>query len=421
MFFPIRTDRKLKRTPWVNYGLIAANIIVYAFTWQSSQQYGLFSGGGYSIEEIFQNAPGVGLWLWPDEPNTRLYQFITYQFLHSGPEPIPLPLIGIQLPLHLIFNMLFLYVFGNAVEDRMGKVGYLAFYLAGGVLAGLAHISDPTAGPVLGASGSVAAVTGIYLALFPMSNVTIAYWLIVFFGSFIVSSMVLILFRVILDLIFQFSGYGNTAYIAHLAGYLYGFVIGMGLLMFRLLPREPYDMLALIEQKRRRAQFKRLAAQGFKPWENQAPGSARGSETQGGTRTSPASVPAPTALDHEIMELRGAVSKAVAERNLSAAAERYVALLQDHPQQVMAQTTQLDLANQLMADGRYDTAARAYELFLETYRDYGQQSQIQLILGLIYARYLRHPERARELLNAARPDLDAGEQALADQALAEIT
>jgi len=410
MFFPIRTDREFKTTPWVNYGLIAANIIVYGFTWQSSQQYALFSGGGYSIAEIFQNAPGVGLWLWPDAPNTRLYQFITYQFLHSGPEPAPI--LGIRLPLHLAFNMLFLYVFGNAVEDRLGKVGYLAFYLAGGTLAGLAHIIDPAAGPVLGASGSVAAVTGIYLALFPMSNVTIAYWLIVFIGSFVVSSVVLILFRVVLDLIFQFSGYGNTAYVAHLAGYLYGFVIGMGLLILRLLPREPYDMLALIEQKRRRSQFKKLSQQGFKPWDHAAPGN------NDVPRAGQAAAPSPT--DLKIMQARSAVSNAAAEHNLPAAAERYVALLRDHPRQVMPQTTQLDLANQLMADGRYDTAARAYELFLETYRDYSQKSQIQLILGLIYARYLRQPGRAAELLNLARPRLDASEQALADQALAEI-
>lgn len=404
MFFPIRTDRQLKRTPWVNYSLIALNVAVYAFTWQSSQQYSLFQSGGYSIQEIFQNAPGVGLWLWPDDTNIRLYQFITYQFVHSGPEPAPF--LGIMLPLHLVFNMLFLYVFGNAVEDRMGKLGYLGFYLAGGVLAGLAHIQTG-GGPVLGASGSVAAVTGIYLALFPMSNVTIAYWLIIFIGSFVVSSMVLIVFRVVLDVIFQFSGYGNTAYVAHLAGYLYGFVIGMGLLAVRLLPRERYDMLALIEQKRRRRQSRQLARQGFQPW-TPAPGSVN------------AAAPEPTEEDRAIMERRAAVSDALSAQDPHVAAERYTALLRDHSGQVMPQRAQLDLANQLMADARYDTAAQAYELFLQTYRDYGQRAQIQLILGLIYARYLTHPERARELLLAARDQLAPSDQALADQALEEI-
>ncbi len=412
MFFPIRTDRQLKSTPWVNYALIAVNVVVYAFTWRSVEQSQLFSGGGYSMAEIFQNAPGVGLWLWPDTPNTRLYQFITYQFVHSGPEPIPLPFIQMQLPLHLAFNMLFLYVFGNAVEDRLGKLGYLAFYLAGGVLAGLAHISDPTAAPVLGASGSVAAVTGIYLALFPMSNVTIAYWLVVFMGSFVVSSMVLILFRVVLDLIFQFSGYDNTAYIAHLAGYLYGFLIGMGLLMIRLLPRESYDMLALIEQKRRRAQFKRLNQQGFKPWEH-----------AGGAGTLPpkpgqAVVASPE--DEALMARRAEVSSALAQQDVRRASDLYAKLLRDYPGQVFPMQAQLDLINQLMQAERYDVSAEAYELFLAHHQDSGFRPQAQLTLALIYLNYLKEPGRARTLLKQAQPSLTGSDRALATSKLESL-
>ncbi|MEM6459467.1 MAG: rhomboid family intramembrane serine protease [Planctomycetota bacterium] len=409
MFFPIRTDRQPKSTPWVNYALIALNVVVYAFTWQSTQQFGAAVAGGYSLQEAFRDIPGVGLWLWPDESLIRLPQFLTYQFVHSGPEPVPV--LPILLPLHLIFNMLFLYVFGNAVEDRLGKLGYLAFYLAGGTLAGLAHIVDPTAGPVLGASGSVAAVTGAYLALFPMSNVTIAYWLVVFVGSFVVSSVVLILFRVVMDLIFQLSGIGRVAYLAHLGGYLYGFVVGMGLLMLRLLPREPYDMLALIEQRRRRAAFRKLSRQGFEPWENTRPGDPP-------KPGRPAA--APNDEDQALMQRRADIADAAGRRDLPAAAERYANLLTDHPDQVLPQTTQLDVANQLMADGRYDTAARAYELFLSAYRDYAARGQVQLILGLIYARYLNRPERAAELLADAKPRLAGDDAALADPALAEL-
>ncbi|MEM8739522.1 MAG: rhomboid family intramembrane serine protease, partial [Planctomycetota bacterium] len=429
MFFPIRTDRRFKRTPWVNYTLIAVNVLVYALTWQSTQQFDVFREGGYSLSEIFESSPGVALWLWPSDSDIRLYQFITYQFVHSGPEPAPI--FSILLPMHLAFNMLFLYVFGNAVEDQMGKAGYLGFYLAGGVLAGLAHILTG-GGPVLGASGSVAAVTGAYLALFPLSNVTIAYWLIIFIGSFVVSSMVLILFRVVLDIVFQFTGYGNTAYVAHLAGYLYGFVIGMGLLMLRMLPREPYDLLSLIEQKRRRAQFKKMSREGYHPWDTApAPGSTPGNASE--NRSGPGSrsgrrlgqrradaEPQPSPAEAQLMARRAEISQALEAQDLAAAAERYTRLLQDRPDTVMPQQAQLDLANQLMADGRYDTAARAYELFLQTYRDYAQTPQIQLILGLIYARYFRQPDRARELLTAVRDRLDASERQLADQALTEI-
>ncbi|NJL32188.1 MAG: rhomboid family intramembrane serine protease, partial [Phycisphaerales bacterium] len=100
--------------------------------------------------------------------------------------------------------MLFLYVFGNSVEDRLGKAGYLCFYLAGGVLAGLGHaVLDPN--PVIGASGAVSAVTGAYLALFPLTNVTIFYWFI-FFGVFEVPSFYLIVFQIVQNMLFQAAG-----------------------------------------------------------------------------------------------------------------------------------------------------------------------------------------------------------------------
>src|SRR5690606_9644203 len=102
---------------------------------------------------------------------------------------------------HLFFNMLFLWVFGNEVEERLGKVGYLAFYLAGGVLAGLAHALPADAGPILGASGAVAGVTGAYLALFPMTDITI---ILFFFGAFEVRSIALILFKIAQDAVFHF-------------------------------------------------------------------------------------------------------------------------------------------------------------------------------------------------------------------------
>lgn len=403
MFFPISTDRRLKRTPWVNYTLIALNLAVYAFTWQSTQQYALDAQGGYSIQQSFANSPGVGLWLWPDDAQNnhiRLYQFITYQFVHSGPEPMPL--LGIMLPMHLLFNMLFLYVFGNAVEDRLGKLGYLGFYLAGGVFAGLAHISigggSSGPGPVLGASGSVAAVTGAYLALFPLSNVTMGLWLIVIFEKFVFSSMVLILFRVVLDLLFQLSGIGNTAYIAHLAGYGYGFAIGMGLLLTRLLPRERYDMLALLEDKRRRANHRRQM------------------------REVAAAPPEEVSADDEtLMQRRAEIRDAVAQQQMPRAAELYTRLLEEHPGQVMPPQTQLDLASEFGVRGAYDTAARAYELYLDHYTDPAPRSQVQSVLGLIYANYLERPDRARELLTAVRGKLIGDEKKIVEQTLSKLT
>ncbi len=399
IFFPTGTDRRLKRTPWVNYTLIAVNVVVFILT---ANNIDLVHEYFYAFQTAIDAGPRATI---PNRPWVLNYyllpgdgsvvQYFSYQFLHAG-------------WMHLIMNMVFLYVFGSGVEDRLGKVGYLFFYLAGGVVAGLGHGLMET-NPVLGASGSVAAVTGAYLALFPLSNVTIVYWFIVF-GSFEISSIVLILFQVVQDALFQVGGIGNTAYLAHLAGYTCGFTIGMGLLLARILPREPYDMLSLIEHRRRRAQFNKLAKQGYRPWEHNKPGDPPG-------KGSPAPV---TEQEAAIMKDRTAISAALTDHDLTQAATLYADLLKQHPEQVMGQQQQLDIANQLMSEARYADSASAYQLFLVTYKNYADRQQVQLILGLIFARYLDQRQRAKELLTQAIPRLHGDELTLAKQVLKEI-
>ena len=380
MIIPIRTDRRLNHTPVVNVGLIVANVFVFALT----------SRGGRVLDHPEIHA----YFLNPALP--RLVQYISYQFLHAD-------------WMHLAGNMLFLWVFGNSVEDRLGKVGYLGFYLAGGVLAALGHVLlKPD--PVLGASGSVAAVTGAYLALFPLSKVTIVYW-ILFIGMFEISSMLLILFQIgyntvfyLLDLV---ADVGRVAYLAHLCGYAYGFVIGLGLLKLRLLKREPFDLLALLEQYHRRAQFRAMTRKGYQPWAGSAP--------------SPEATGAPSADQEKFTRLREQVTEALNQRRIDDAVAGYVQLLQHDEGAVLSESRQLDLANHLMVRQRYDLAAGAYEAFLKTYRQYHQPEQVQLILALIYVRYLNRAERARELLHSARPRLgDAGQKKLAEQMISEL-
>ncbi len=397
ILFPTGTDRRLKKTPWVNYTLIAMNVVIFILT---ANQVMLANEYFYALDAAVQTGAVI-----PNRPDILNYyllpgdgsviQYFSYQFLHSG-------------WMHLIMNMVFLYVFGNGVEDRLGKLGYIFFYLAGGIVAGLGH-GAVNSNPVLGASGSVAAVTGAYLALFPLSNVTIVYWLIVP-GRFEVSSMILILFQVAQDMLFQVSGIGNTAYLAHLAGYFCGFTFGITLLLTRILPREPYDMLSLIEHRRRRAQFNKLSRRGYRPWEHNKPGDPSGKG--GGV--------AVTEDEKRIMQARSAISAAIADHDLPKAARLYVDLIDKEPEQVMTLQHQLDIANQLMSDGRYDASARAYTLFLGAYKSYADRQQVQLILGLIFARYLDQRQRAKELLKEAVPRLQGEELTLAKQVLAEI-
>jgi len=369
--------------PIVNFALISINVTIFLLTMDRQGQM-VYSRFGQFM-------------LWPDTP--QLTSFLTYQFLHAD-------------IWHLLFNMVFMYVFGNSVEDRLGRAGYLFFYLAGGVIAGLGH-SLMEHNPVLGASGSIAAVTGAYLALFPLSNVTIFYWFIFIVDTFVVSSLVLILFRVASDLLFQIAGGEDVAYLAHLAGYAFGFVVGMAMLLTRLLEREPYDLLALIEQRKRREQFRRMTRKGFQPWT-----SSKDASNTPLARESAADSPTPK--EERLMVKRAAISSALASDHQAEAAKLYVELLEEYPDQTMGQQQQLDLANQLMSEGRYGKAAAAYELFLSAYKTYPERQQIELILGLVYARYLDQKNRAKELLTSAEPRLDGDELELAKSVLAEL-
>ena len=115
MILPIRTSIQPRRTPYVNYGLIAANVIIFVLTYSPH----VVRMGGYVVTEPLR------LWaqqfmLTPTHP--YLWQFVTYAFLHSS-------------YMHIIGNMYFLYLFGNNVNDRLGDVGYLCFYLGGAVFA----------------------------------------------------------------------------------------------------------------------------------------------------------------------------------------------------------------------------------------------------------------------------------------------
>jgi membrane associated rhomboid family serine protease len=182
MIIPVRTDSPLRSTPWVNWLLIASNIVVFLL--QQSH-----------LNDRHGNPPGM-----LDPGNLKLYAYFSYAFLHAD-------------AWHIAGNMLFLYIFGNNVNDKMGNFGYLAFYLAGGVFAGMMHVMTSN-NPVLGASGAVAAVTGAYLVLLPRSNITIFY-LFIFIGTFEIASMYFILFSFAWDLINSFARETNVAHYAH--------------------------------------------------------------------------------------------------------------------------------------------------------------------------------------------------------------
>ncbi len=393
MLFPVRTDRPLRSTPWVNYALIGINVVVFLLT--SGQ---IAAASAYLAEvrnwgPVISEYPVTGYYLHPTEPKT--IQFITSMFLHAD-------------FWHLLGNMVFLYVFGNSLEDRLGKVGYLLFYLAGGVFAALGH-GLVESSPILGASGAVNAVTGAYLALFPLSKITVLFFFLIV-GFLEVPSMWLIMLRFIQDAIMLWADAGGVAYLAHIVGAVYGFLLGMILLWTRVLSREPYDMLSLLEHRKRRAEFRALTQTGYKPWESQATGKVQVKEA-----------PPPTAAEQRIMDKRMQISKAMSTKHLDRAAELYAELLDLDGDQILSQQNQVDLANHVAGKGRHELAARIYELYLNNYKSTADREQLELMLALLYVRYLKRGQRARELLTTAMPKLsDPGQIALAQSLLAQL-
>lgn len=383
MFFPIGTDRRLKHRPYVNITLIVVNVAVSLFVW-------------YRYGSPRTDTPVIGEYLllpWRPE----LYQFFTYQFLHADWE-------------HLIFNMWFLFIFGNALEDRLGSIGYLAFYLAGGVFAGVGYALTQDVA-MLGASGAIAAVTGAFLALFPATRIHLLIWVLVIF-TFEVPAVLMIGFSIGKDLLFQVlaaSGreVGNVAYLAHLSGNLFGFVVGTTLLLTRILPREPYDIVAMLDRWNRRRQMRSVTRQGGSPWMGGAPGTATAGPTN------------PT--EQRIMQMRAAISSALEQEDPGRALDTFERLIADHPDQVLARDVQLDLANHAMGQQRYGVAASAYENFLASFPHDGRTEEVHLLLGVIYGRYLDEPERARPHLKAAlKAMLDPDRKRMAQELLASL-
>ena len=309
--------------------------------------------------------------------------FLTYTFIHSG-------------WIHLLENALALYIFGNNVNDRLGHVGYLAFFLAGAIFAGVGFAATDTSGlPVIGASGAVMAIMGGYLALYPRSNITVLS-LLIFVGTFEVPSMYLIIVFFVLDLIGNLTGSVAVAHMAHIAGLLFGFGVGMGLLTVKLLPRDPFDFLALLQRWNRRRQYKMLVRQGYNPFAY----IARPPPTRLDRRPAADEAESDPNLQR-IRDLRAEINEAIAHHNLPHAAILFIDLRALDPHQVLSRQAQLDIANQLASQQFFAQAADAYEQFLGHYPNFEQIEQVQLMLGLICGRYLGQYDRAKALLSAA--------------------
>jgi membrane associated rhomboid family serine protease len=327
----------------------------------------------------------------------RWWQLASYQFLHDP--------WGIT---HLLFNMVFLWVFGNAVESRLGRFGFVAFYIAGGAAAGLAHIASSTA-PVIGASGSTAATAGAFLALFPRARIrTLLVFLLI--GVYLIPAGWFIGLYVALDLLGALGGRGSgVAYVAHLGGYAFGLVTGLGLLATGIVPRGEFDLLYLFRQWNRRRAMRRAVAAGPSPWAS-APAPS--------TTARPS--PSPDAED-PFRSRRAEVGRRLEQRDYSGAVDRFLSLLAEAPDTVLSPDHQEEIATQLAAAGHDAAAVAAWERLIEQYPLKGRTPEIRLLLAAKWLRSLGRPDRARPHLEAVRSDeLGAALRSLHAQLSAEL-
>src|ERR1700704_611310 len=240
MLFPIADENSDRgSTPWINYTIILINIFVFVFL------QGLGSNDRFTY--AFFTVPGEIITgrdiVTPDriliEPLTG--QRVAMPGLQPTPIPVFLTLITSMFMhgglAHIFGNMLFLWIFGDNIEDRVGHIRYLIFYLVCGVLAGLAHVfstvifaGDSTASllvPSLGASGAISGVLGAYILLFPTRRVTVLIsWFITQVPAFVAIGLWFV-FQLIsgLGMLGSGSQQGGVAYAAHIGGFIAGLAL----------------------------------------------------------------------------------------------------------------------------------------------------------------------------------------------------
>lgn len=183
---PLFDVRKSKKTPYITIALIVINIVLFSvFKDTLIDLYG-FVPGKFSLIHIF-----------------------TAMFLHTS-------------IFHLLFNMWFLWIFGDNVEGRIGHLKFLVFYLLSGLVASLIYFlfGENLNMSIVGASGAISGILGAYLFLFPKNKLRV-------FPNFTFPSFLYIILWFLLQLFFVYSGGEGVAYLGHIAGFITGFILIM--------------------------------------------------------------------------------------------------------------------------------------------------------------------------------------------------
>jgi len=227
MFIPYRVDVPFNHRPVMNWFVVTGVIVVFILQIQTLNNQAAqetmrrFVLDGWGLSGLFG-----------------------HMWLHAG-------------LLHLIGNLIFLWLFGNAVCSKLGNVLYLPVYVGLGLIAAASHVIF-CGGTAVGASGAINGIVGMYLVFFPQNVISCFFWLIFLFTFrpivFCVSGFWMILLWFAFDIYGAFSGAEGIAYVAHIGGFLGGF--GLAVLMLKLkwieMERDEKSILQMLKPKRRK-------------------------------------------------------------------------------------------------------------------------------------------------------------------------
>ncbi len=248
MFIPFHDDNPTTRWPIVTVGIIVINCVILYGSMQigDHERRMLVAKRGFipaRLGQITDEKLEIEHKLYPDaaerfarglpviQPDTITFKprpldvlgtLVTSLFLHAGLA-------------HLIGNMWFFWIFGNNIEDRLGHIGFLLFYIMGGIFASMCHwlmaSGDAAKLPVIGASGAVAVTLGAYAVLYPLARVRTLVFVIIFFTVFDLPALAVLGLWFAVQLLHGFGAMqgldfsGGVAWWAHIGGFLFGVLI----------------------------------------------------------------------------------------------------------------------------------------------------------------------------------------------------
>ena len=217
-FFPISDVNATKNKPIISWIFLICCILIfiyqknsdYHFEQKTILSFGMIPSVLFNIKQLSDDLATIPAYM----------TLISSMFLHGG-------------WMHLIGNMTYLYIFGDNIEDELGKFKFLIFYISCGIFAGLcqALIDVNSEIPMIGASGAISGILGAYLILFPKKDIKVFFWFFIFIKVFRIPAMYVIGCWIFIQFFsLNNSEESNIAYLAHIGGFISGIIL---IFMFR--------------------------------------------------------------------------------------------------------------------------------------------------------------------------------------------